>query len=66
LNDWNEHVAEAKLNDLRTDYFAKRKKIQVEGQGIFVVVKGKEGKWCKEWKKATSVHPIFKKTLIVF
>ncbi len=44
MNDWNECVVEAKLDDLRADYFAKQKKDRVEDQGIFVVVKRREGK----------------------
>lgn len=24
-----------------------------------------KGKWCKEWKRATGVHPVFRKTLVV-
>ncbi len=34
LNEWNEHVAEFKLDDLCTDYFAKQKKHQAKEQGI--------------------------------
>jgi hypothetical protein len=44
LNDWNEHVTKAKLDDLRTDYFTKQKKNQTKEQQIFVVVKGREGR----------------------
>ncbi len=32
------------MDDLRADYFAKQKKDQAEEQGIFVVVKRKEGR----------------------
>jgi hypothetical protein len=36
------------LDDLQADYFVKQKKDQVEEEGIFAVVKGKEGKEGKE------------------
>jgi hypothetical protein len=44
LNDWNERVAKAKLDDLWADYFAKQKKDRRKEQGIFVVVKRREGR----------------------
>jgi hypothetical protein len=44
LNIWNECVAEAKLDDLYANYFAKHKRHQVEEQGISTIVIGKEGR----------------------
>jgi hypothetical protein len=44
LNDWNKCIAKAKLDDLRADYFTKKKKDQAEEQGISTVVRGREGK----------------------
>lgn len=44
MNDWNEHVIKAKLDDLWTDYFAKQNKDQAEEQGILAVIRGREGR----------------------
>jgi hypothetical protein len=68
LNDRNKCVAKAKLYDLQADYFAKQRKNQVEEPRIFAVVRGRKGKdnGVKSGKKTTSLHRVFKKTLIVF
>jgi hypothetical protein len=46
LHDWNECVLEAKLDDLRVDYFAKQKKDWTEEQGISIVMRGRKGREC--------------------
>jgi hypothetical protein len=44
LNEWNECVIEAKLDDLCTNYFTKLKKHGGEEQGIFAITIGRKGK----------------------
>jgi hypothetical protein len=55
------------LDDLQVDYFAKKKKDQVEEQGISVVVRGKEGRenGARSGRKQPVYTLVFRKTLVV-